>query len=209
MSSVEACVIITAACLPTLRPVFLHWTGRSGTTGSGSSSSNKPSKRAEYQLHSFGSDSRGLPGPNGTGTRASKISKKRGQRDPYELDTQLTNTGREYDEENEADSMHRRILPPLNNTADQNPDHPTPLPLSSPKGNTTTNISAHATPMRRTSNGNNGMGGITKMVDVEVEHGGRSSLEAGDTEGYGYQSEHRAQGNGGEQAWERGGRDVY
>lgn len=110
MSSVEATVIIIAACLPTLRPVFLHFTGRSSTTND--SLTANPSKRArDYQLHSYGPDSKGSRN-NGGGNKflaGSKGSRKKGG-DPYEINSQVSN----YDVENEgeADSMEDRILPP-------------------------------------------------------------------------------------------------
>lgn len=112
MSSVEATVIITAACLPTLRPVFLHFTGRKST--SLGSSSNKASKRTRsYQLHSYGPDAKGSRANNNSKLFAgSKGNKKKGA-DPYDINTQVSN----YDVENEgeADSMEDRILPPSYN----------------------------------------------------------------------------------------------
>ncbi|KAK4690312.1 hypothetical protein P7C71_g6449, partial [Lecanoromycetidae sp. Uapishka_2] len=106
MSSVEATVIIIAACLPTLRPVFLHFTGRKGTTEH--PSSNKPTNRSSnYQLHSYGSD---VKRPRSNRFLAgSKGSRKKGG-DPYEINTQITNT--DLENQGEADSMEDRILPP-------------------------------------------------------------------------------------------------
>ncbi|MCJ1458983.1 hypothetical protein MMC28_009360 [Mycoblastus sanguinarius] len=49
VTSVEATVIIIAACLPTLRPVFLHFTGRPNSL-SGKSKPLNPD--GEYQFHS-------------------------------------------------------------------------------------------------------------------------------------------------------------
>lgn len=48
MTSIEACFIIIAADLPTLRPVFLHFTGGGSTTNSRSSGKNRPSYRLDY-----------------------------------------------------------------------------------------------------------------------------------------------------------------
>lgn len=84
---VEGTVIIIAACLPTLRPVFLFVTGIPGTRNS---SKKTPTQSSDYQLPSYGHENKAA------GRRA---------RDPYPVDT--TGVG-------DADSMEDRILPPEN-----------------------------------------------------------------------------------------------
>ncbi len=84
---VEGTVIIIAACLPTLRPVFLFVTGMPGTRNS---SKKTPTQSSDYQLQSYGQENKAA------GRRA---------RDPYPVDT--TGVG-------DADSMEDRILPPEN-----------------------------------------------------------------------------------------------
>ena len=84
---VEGTVIIIAACLPTLRPVFLFVTGQPGTRNSGK---RTPTQSSDYQLHSYSQD---------------KKTPARRARDPYPVDT--TGVG-------DADSMEDHILPPEN-----------------------------------------------------------------------------------------------
>lgn len=109
MSSVEATVIIIAACLPTLRPVFLLLTGRQDTRNNGiGRSSKKLSDRSHsYQLQSAGADS-----SNHSGARNNPSERKGGKgrkpsRDPYSVDL-------------EADSMEDHIL------SSQKPHHQQP-----------------------------------------------------------------------------------
>ena len=58
---VECNVIIIAACLPTLRPVFLFVTGRSPTE-QGPSAGYSNNRRSNYKLHSISKDSRSRRG---------------------------------------------------------------------------------------------------------------------------------------------------
>ena len=97
MSSVEATVIIIAACLPTLRPVYRALLGHKDTTDN---SSQK--RKRDYQLHSYRTDT----SKGSKGFEKSKASKKSKVPDPYQINTEITN----YDAE--ADSMEDRILPP-------------------------------------------------------------------------------------------------
>ena len=97
MSSVEATVIIIAACLPTLRPVYRALLGHRETTDN--SSKKRP---RDYQLHSYGTDT----SKGSKGFEKSKASKNSKAPDPYRIDAEITN----YDAE--ADSMEDRIMPP-------------------------------------------------------------------------------------------------
>ena len=120
---VEGTVIIIAACLPTLRPVFLFVTGIPGTRNS---SKKTPTQSSDYQLPSYRQENKAA------GRRA---------RDPYPVDT--TGVG-------DADSMEDRILPPPENAIRKTYDVEVNHERASETGVPGTSSSAGRTPGRKT-----------------------------------------------------------